>query len=985
LGRKLRTSDITASDRFGYRPTPDTRPAQPSFSHLEGQASKRRLLERIQRDQQHRRWAEENKQLGREGWTDFGNHQLPAWHYKQEVMSMVATNRISILGGETGSGKSTQLAQWALEMGYDHVVYLQPRRVTTDNIADRIDEELTEQFAKKQLEKPDHLVGVAHSERSTIREDSVVQVMTSAVFTRRAPELSEKWQGKKVLIVADEIHEANIETEFAVATAAEMMQEQPSWSMALVSATVNSEEIRRAYTAINEKPIPEITIEGRPHEIAYHERPDKTIVDVYDEVAVDANKTLIFTDGKRSIDAITKELQRRHPDARILPLHSKITPEQRRAIFREESDQKTIIVSTSAGQSGITIPGVNTVISDGWTKSPELDGENTPGLPRRRCSKAELTQQMGRGARDIENGNFYLAQPLPSSALFLGDNDFVPFDQREEHAPADIYHTVITRNVLKTAAMDRDFYSINEYLIHKVTKDTIDEAYTVLKLMGAVDERNEVTDVGREMDKYPLRPELTRAIAEVQLSGDKKQKYQLAAIVAAIEAGGLASFNPEKLKRLKSRFSGNNADDDFSLQLKYLIEAAEHIELQKNVEATMGVHINGVFTEFPIRTDVIKVDHESLEKLGFDVVNTVRAYKQYRKISQAMGLEGDTFFENLSVPETIEETNALHEMLLTGMPHLLYQEVSRQRARGRRKTGPNGEKITPRPIIHYRNILGPDAEKQYKFDRTISNRSALAESALKNTAIIAGYPRWYIDREGETKNVIETGFATTRSAVHKALGRRAADIRHDTEILPNGRLVLVSSAHIGRLRTGQRHERTAADTREIAELLVDAAKAKQGSAQRELRKLVKDLTDLQSRIPANQRSYYFEKSIINQDEIDGLLVRAAQGAGSLGQLDANLRAMFYQEGLTLSDYISPENHQVIAENMPTGIVLGDQWYDIKYDDTPAATPIIVNFPLEHAGVLPNQLHIPDGREVVFRFHDAGGNEYNLRASDLKSA
>lgn len=49
-----------------------------------------------------------------------------------------------------------------------------------------------------------------------------------------------------------------------------------------------------------------------------------------------------------------------------------------------DPSQRVVIVSTSAGQSGITIPGkycIDLVISDGITKSPELDEEGGPGLP----------------------------------------------------------------------------------------------------------------------------------------------------------------------------------------------------------------------------------------------------------------------------------------------------------------------------------------------------------------------------------------------------------------------------------------------------------------------------------------------------------------------------------------------------------------------------------------------------------------------------
>src|SRR5690606_15302948 len=138
------------------------------------------------------------------------------------------------------------------------------------------------------------------------------------------------------------------------------------------------------------------------------------------------------------------------------------------------------------------------------------DAENASGLPRRLCSRAELTQQMGRGGRGVSGAKFYLTQAfVKSSPAGQSNNRFYGYDsnKRGDHIPADIYNTVITRNVLSAAAMDKDFYTLNEYLIHKVTYDTIKEAYSVLQLIGAVDASNAVTDIGRQMDKLPLRPE----------------------------------------------------------------------------------------------------------------------------------------------------------------------------------------------------------------------------------------------------------------------------------------------------------------------------------------------------------------------------------------------------------------------------------------------------------------------------------------------
>lgn len=963
--RKRNGQKRSGSDRFGYRPTPEKYTSTGLYPYQVGQTDRQRLLDKVKFQKMADTWRQENLQKGREGWNDFGNKALPIEKYKHDIMKMVAANRISLLAGETGSGKSTQLAQYALEMGYDHIVYLEPRRVTTDGVAERVDAELTEQFEQKKLEKPEHLVGMAHSDHTTLCEDSVIQVMTSAVFKKRAPELQEDWKDKKVLIVADEVHEGNIETEFAVAMSAEMMTEQPNWNMVLMSATMNEEEIQQAYTPINGKPIPKIEVEGRPHEIEYNEVPDKNVVDVFEESCLDGNKTIIFTEGQRAMGAIENELRRRQPNVRILKLHSKITDDERREIFHKEvPGVHTVIISTSAGQSGLTIPGVDRVISDGMTKSPELDDENAEGLPSRLCSQAEITQQMGRGGRDIDGAKFFLAQQLPfkKASRDIVPQTFVTLSEREMHAPADIYHTVITRNVLSAAAMGRDFYNLNGYLIHKVSYDTIEEAYQVLRMLGAVNKENEVTPVGKLMDMFPLRPELARAVAEAMQSGTKQQQRQVAAIAAAVEAGGLSSGDPERIRQNQEKLPAW-AKDDFMAELAYFSQLkladSEVVDGDENAE------------------------HSPLP-YNLDFVNSRRARKQFRKLCQRMGIEMESEDFALTDEVTPDSIDEVKDMFVKGMPHLLYEKVGQRKHRGRMKKMPDGSKVRPAPIVYYRNILGPHKDEAYEYDRTLSNRSVMGKVAVASSDLIAGYPRWYIDDDGERHDVVERGFAVNKERVKLALGSVAMAVRKSTVVGRDGRLRAITSRTIGSLQTGREVADDVANTREKAALLVEKAIRQPGSAQLELRELKRAVQDLASRVPQARKQYYFERPPISQQDFEDMLFWAAEGAVTTGQLDAALRNNMYENHMQLSSFIAPDKLDDIIKNMPTTTTINDWTYDIKYTDDGEARPYITDLPPNLAWSLPETFTIPDGREIFLRYNYGDGDDRYLTVADVRA-
>ena len=74
--------------------------------------------------------------------------KLPAWALKDEIAATVAKNQITIVTGETGSGKSTQTVQFVLDdlinKGFGsaaNIVCTQPRRISALGLASRVSDE----------------------------------------------------------------------------------------------------------------------------------------------------------------------------------------------------------------------------------------------------------------------------------------------------------------------------------------------------------------------------------------------------------------------------------------------------------------------------------------------------------------------------------------------------------------------------------------------------------------------------------------------------------------------------------------------------------------------------------------------------------------------------------------------------------------------------------------------------------------------------
>ncbi|VDK73386.1 unnamed protein product [Anisakis simplex] len=70
---------------------------------------------------------------------------LPVFAVRQKMLNVIRDNSVVIIVGETGSGKTTQLAQYLLEEGYGNAGMIgctQPRRVAAMSVAKRVSEEM---------------------------------------------------------------------------------------------------------------------------------------------------------------------------------------------------------------------------------------------------------------------------------------------------------------------------------------------------------------------------------------------------------------------------------------------------------------------------------------------------------------------------------------------------------------------------------------------------------------------------------------------------------------------------------------------------------------------------------------------------------------------------------------------------------------------------------------------------------------------------
>ncbi|KAJ8118177.1 hypothetical protein OPT61_g780 [Boeremia exigua] len=188
-----------------------------------------------------------------------GRINLPVYGFRDSILSTIDKNQVTIICGETGCGKSTQIPSFILEhqlgQGKACKVYCtEPRRISAISLAQRVSEELGE--GPKDLGSMRSLVGYA------IRLESKTSAQTRLVYATVGVVLrmleGPKGLGEITHLVIDEVHERSIDTDFLLIILRTLMDRRPELKVILMSATVDAARFSRY---LNDAPI--LNVPGR--------------------------------------------------------------------------------------------------------------------------------------------------------------------------------------------------------------------------------------------------------------------------------------------------------------------------------------------------------------------------------------------------------------------------------------------------------------------------------------------------------------------------------------------------------------------------------------------------------------------------------------------------------------------------------------------------------------------------------------------------
>ena len=431
------------------------------------------------------------------------DNTLPVHEKLDEIKKAIAENQVTIICGETGSGKTTQLPKICLELGRGAaglIGHTQPRRLAARSVAERIAEELKSEIGS----------AVGYKVRFTdhTSRDACVKLMTDGILL--AETQTDRYLAAYDTIIIDEAHERSLNIDFLLGYLKQLLPRRPDLKVIITSATIDAERFSQHF---NGAPVLEVSGRTYPVEILYRPLTSKdeddaeveltdAIVDAADELARHGEgDILVFLPGEREIreaaEALRKSTLRRNDE--ILPLFARLSHAEQHKIFHPSGAKRRIVLATNVAETSLTVPGIKYVIDTGLARVKRYSARaKVEQLHVEKISQAAARQRSGRCGR-VSAG--------VCIRLFSEED----FNSRTEFTDPEIVRSNLAAVILRMEALKLGDVAAFPFLEMPDSR-YINDGFQVLLELGAVNEHNGLTKLGEQMARLPIDPKIARIL-----------------------------------------------------------------------------------------------------------------------------------------------------------------------------------------------------------------------------------------------------------------------------------------------------------------------------------------------------------------------------------------------------------------------------------------------------------------------------------------
>lgn len=498
---------------------------------------------------------------------------LPVSQRRDDISAAIRDNRVVIVAGATGSGKTTQLPKMLLELGYTSIGHTQPRRIAARTIAERIAEELGEEVGQT--------VGYQVRFTDRVGKNTRIKLMTDGILLNEIHR--DRDLRKYDAIIIDEAHERSLTVDFLLGYLKQLLPRRPELKVVITSATIDPGSFSKHFDGA-----PIVEVSGRTYPVEIRYRPlvaeaalsgddggfdtpraatqpafdtpraatqpavDRDylqgINDALDELAREADgDVLVFLSGENEIrDAEDAIRGRNLPGTEVLPLYGRLSAADQHRVFenrRTPGIRRRVVLATNVAETSLTVPGIRYVIDAGTARISRYSVRSKiQRLPIEAISQASANQRSGRSGRTSDG----IAIRLYSEEDFL---------KRPEFTEPEILRTNLAAVILQMISLGLGDIASFPFLQPPDSRG-IKDGLDLLRELGAIetggretpagraksrpdsqisaslDHRNpRITRIGKQLAQLPIDPRLARMVIESKQHGTTRE---VMAIVAGL-------------------------------------------------------------------------------------------------------------------------------------------------------------------------------------------------------------------------------------------------------------------------------------------------------------------------------------------------------------------------------------------------------------------------------------------------------------------
>ncbi|CAD7699242.1 unnamed protein product [Ostreobium quekettii] len=459
---------------------------------------------------------------------------LPIYPYRDELLDAIEKHQVLIIVAETGAGKTTQIPQYLMEAGYSNMGKIgctQPRRVAAMSVAARVAQEMDVKLGGE--------VGYSIRFEDCTSDKTVIKYMTDGMLLREF--LGEPDLATYSVMIIDEAHERTLSTDVLFGLVKDITRFREDLKLLISSATLDAEKFSDYF---DNAPIFKVPGRRYPVDIMYTKAPEADYVDAAVVTVLQIHVTqptgdiLVFLTGQEEIENAEEALKERTRgkgskigELMVCPIYANLPTDLQAKIFEPTPEgARKVVLATNIAETSVTIDGIRYVIDTGLVKqnsyNPRSGMEQLLVTP---VSKAAAQQRAGRAGRTAP-GKCYRLYTAWSYEHELEDNT-IPEIQR-----TNLGNVVL---MLKSLGIN-DLVGFD--FMDPPPSETLIRALEQLYALGALNDRGELTKLGRRMAELPLDPMLSKTLIASEAGGVSEE---IATVCAMLSVGSAVFYRPK--------------------------------------------------------------------------------------------------------------------------------------------------------------------------------------------------------------------------------------------------------------------------------------------------------------------------------------------------------------------------------------------------------------------------------------------------------